>query len=74
MVSVGFLPHFDPDGAGKTSMQKYARGRFDEAIDILNTEVNGQRLYGGRRTDVAPVLDPQTILEGDAAGRAGVAR
>lgn len=74
MVSVGFLPHFDPDSAGKTSMQKYARGRFDEAIDILNTEVNGQHLYAGRRTDARPVLDARTILEGDAAGRAGVSQ
>jgi flagellar hook-associated protein 3 FlgL len=72
MVSVGFMPQFDPDSTGKTSLQKYARGRFDEAIDILNTEVNGQRLFGGRRTDTRPVLDPETILNGDAAGRAGV--
>jgi flagellar hook-associated protein 3 FlgL len=72
MVSVGFLPQFDPDSAGKTGMQRYASGRFDEAIDILNTELNGQRLFGGRRTDTRPVLDSDTILNGDAAGRVGV--
>jgi flagellar hook-associated protein 3 FlgL len=72
MMSVGFMPHFDPDGGGKTSLQKYARGRFDEALDILNMEVAGQRLYGGRRTDTPPVLGSDTILNGDGAGRAGV--
>jgi flagellar hook-associated protein 3 FlgL len=67
-----FLPQFDPDAAGKTSMQRYARSRLDEAVDVLNTEINGQRIYGGRKSDTRPVLDAQTIIDGDAAGRAGV--
>jgi flagellar hook-associated protein 3 FlgL len=70
--SSSLLPQFDPDATGKTSIQKYIRPQFDEAIDILNTEVNGVRLYSGRTSDVRPVLDSGTILEGDAAGRAGV--
>jgi flagellar hook-associated protein 3 FlgL len=70
--SSALLPQFDPDATGKTSIQKYIRPQFDEAIDILNTEINGVRLYSGRTSDVRPVLDAGTILEGDAAGRAGV--
>jgi flagellar hook-associated protein 3 FlgL len=66
------LPQFDPDASGKTSVQKFARPQLDLAIDVLNEEVNGIQIYGGRKTDVRPVLDSTTILEGDAAGRAGV--
>jgi flagellar hook-associated protein 3 FlgL len=66
------LPQFNPDSTGKTSMQKYARTRFDEAVDVLNSEINGVRLFSGRSTDVRPVLDANTILNGDSAGRAGV--
>ncbi|MGL4242913.1 MAG: flagellin [Beijerinckiaceae bacterium] len=72
LKSSTFLPQFDPDATGKTTMQKYARGRLDEAIDILNTSMNGQYLYAGRNADQRPVLDVDTILNGDAAGRAGV--
>ncbi len=70
--SATILPQFNPDSTGKTSMQKYARTRFDEAIDLLNTETNGVRLYSGRTTDVRPVLDANTLLAGDSAGRAGL--
>jgi flagellar hook-associated protein 3 FlgL len=72
LKSATFLPQFDPDTAGKTTMQRYAAGRFDEAVDVLNTEINGQFIYAGRRADQRPVLDAPTILNGDAAGRAGV--
>jgi flagellar hook-associated protein 3 FlgL len=70
--SATILPQFNPDSTGKTSMQKYARTRFDEAVDVLNTEINGVRLFSGRTTDVRPVLDANTLLVGDSAGRAGV--
>jgi flagellin-like hook-associated protein FlgL len=63
---------FDPDASGKTSMQKLARLQFEEVVDLLNGELNGSRLFGGRRTDSHPVLDARAILEGDAAGRAGL--
>ncbi len=67
-----FLPQFNPDSTGKTSMQRYARARLDEAVDVLNTEINGQRIYGGRSPETRPVVDVETILNGDSAGRAGV--
>lgn len=66
------LPQFNPDSNGKTSMQKYARTRLDEAVDVLNSEINGVRLFSGRKTDVRPVLDANTLLNGDSAGRAGL--
>jgi flagellar hook-associated protein 3 FlgL len=70
--SFTFLPRYNPDSTGKTEIQKYVKDRFSEAIDHLNLQVNGSYFFSGRRTDVRPVLDAQTILNGDAAGRAGV--
>ena len=67
-------PQYDPDGTNKTSMQKYLRTRFDEAVDLLNLQVTGSYFFSGRKTDTKPVLDPQTILYGDIAGRAGVSQ
>jgi flagellar hook-associated protein 3 FlgL len=66
------LPQFEPDASGKTPIQNLVRLNFDEAIDILNSDINGSYLYSGRSSDVRPVVDAKTILEGDAAGRAGV--
>jgi flagellin-like hook-associated protein FlgL len=70
--SSAILPNYSVDSTGQTPMQKLARLGFDEAIDLLNSEVNGVRLFAGRKTDARPVLDPATILDGDSAGRAGV--
>ena len=66
------LPQFDVDSSGKTSFQKLSQLRFDEAVDVLNTEINGVRIFSGRSTNVRPVLDSNTLLNGDAAGRAGL--
>jgi flagellar hook-associated protein 3 FlgL len=63
---------FDPDASGKTSGQQFSRLQFDQAVDILNTEVAGVHIYSGRSSDVRPVVDAKSILEGDVAGRAGV--
>jgi flagellar hook-associated protein 3 FlgL len=63
---------FNPDSAGKTSGQQFSRLQFDQAVDILNTEVAGVHIYSGRSSDIRPVVDAKSILEGDAAGRAGV--
>jgi flagellar hook-associated protein 3 FlgL len=70
--SFTFLPQYNPDSTGKTSIQNYVKDRFNEAIDGLNLQVNGTYFFSGRSTDVRPVLDGATILNGDAAGRAGV--
>jgi flagellar hook-associated protein 3 FlgL len=70
--SAALSSSFNPDSAGKTSGQQFSRLQFDQAVDILNTEVAGVRIYSGRSTDVRPAVDAKSILEGDSAGRAGV--
>ncbi len=67
-------PQYDPDATSKTSMQRHLRTRFDEAVDLLNLQVNGDYYFSGRKTDTKPVVDAQTILYGDSAGRAGVSQ
>ncbi len=57
---------------GQTIGQKSVRGGLDEVIDLLNVDVAGRYLFSGRASDVKPVLDSRTIIEGDGAGRAGV--
>ncbi len=70
--SASILPQYNLDSSGQTTTQKQMRTRFDEAIDMLNTQINGEYLFSGRTTDKRPVLDGTTILNGDSAGRAGV--
>ncbi len=67
-------PQYDPDSTGKTSLQRHLQTRFDEAVDLLNLQVNGDYFFSGRKTDTKPVLDAQTLLNGDSAGRAGVSQ
>jgi flagellar hook-associated protein 3 FlgL len=72
--STTIQPQYDPNPSGKTSMQRYLRDRFSEAVDMLNYQVNGTYYFSGRTTDVRPVVDPETMLTGDAAGRAGISQ
>ena len=65
-LSVGF----EPLANGQTIYQQEASVRFDETIALLNTEVNGRHLFGGRVTETDPVLPAREILDG-AGGRAG---
>ncbi len=66
------LSSFTFDATGQTPAQKLGSLRFSEAVDLLNTQVNGAYLFSGRSTDVQPLVDANTILNGDGAGRAGV--
>jgi flagellar hook-associated protein 3 FlgL len=70
----GIAAQYDPDAFGKTTMQKQMRGRFDQAVDLLNLKIGEGYPFSGRRSDVPPVLAPDVILNGDSAGRAGVAQ
>jgi len=38
-----------------TGLMEKVRALYDEAVNILNTQVGGKYIYGGSRTDVAPV-------------------
>ena len=65
-------PQFKIDTEGRTSLQKNAAQRLMLAVDVLNTDVNGRRLFGGRAVDSAPVEVPDRLLNGDPnAGLAG---
>jgi flagellar hook-associated protein 3 FlgL len=68
------LPHsFIPDATGKTNVQRLAVDRLKEGIDLLNSDINGVRLFGGRATNDNPVLPFEKIIDGDSvAGLAGL--
>lgn len=61
---------FEPLSTGQTIFQTELASRFDEVASLLNTEVNGRYLFGGRQTENNPVLPAAEILDG-AGGRAG---
>jgi flagellar hook-associated protein 3 FlgL len=52
-------------GRGETLMET-ARGIYKSAASILNTQVDGVYIYGGTRTDIAPV-NARTLDELEAA-------
>jgi flagellar hook-associated protein 3 FlgL len=61
---------FDPNANGQTALQAGVRMQFDEIASLLNTDVNGRHLYGGRETEQNPVSPVSEILDG-AGSRAG---
>lgn len=50
---------------GKTAPQKIATSSLSELVGLLNSEVAGRHMFGGRAVDAKPVEDVRTILEGD---------
>jgi len=61
---------FDPFATGQTALQASVRMQFDEVAALLNTDVNGRHLFGGRETEQNPVSPVTEILDG-AGTRAG---
>ncbi len=61
---------FDLLATGQTIFQTEVSLRFDEVVALLNSEVNGRHLFGGRETEQDPVLPAAEILDG-GSGRAG---
>jgi flagellar hook-associated protein 3 FlgL len=60
-------------GTGNINMATIAaqsKGRFDEMVTMLNTDISGRYLFGGSVTDKAPLATSQELLDG-AGGRAG---
>lgn len=57
---------------GQVAGQILATSRLQQAIDMLNVDVNGRYLFSGRSHDVKPVERFDLIMNGDGAGRAGV--
>lgn len=56
-------------------LQGKAQERLTEAVGLLNAQAQGRFLFGGTKTDGAPVADAKTILNGDpATGQIGLVR
>lgn len=47
-----------------------SKARFDEVVELLNSDVAGRYLFGGTKTDKPPVPTTDVLLEGEG-GRAG---
>lgn len=52
------------DLAQRGQAQIIAQGDLAEAIDALNTDINGTYIFSGRTTDTQPVASMDTILNG----------
>jgi flagellin-like hook-associated protein FlgL len=61
---------FELNSAGQTVFQTEVGARFDEVASILNTDVDGRHLFGGRQTEQDPVVSASEILNGSGS-RAG---
>jgi len=63
------------NNSNATASSQLARNNLGAVIDALNQSVAGQYLFSGRATDVQPVQDVGTILNGDAGkGLDGLAK
>ena len=61
---------FELQAGGQTMYQQLAAAQFDEVVALMNTDVAGRHLYGGRNTELNPVVPSAEILDG-ADTRAG---
>lgn len=52
---------------GKTDAQKVARIGLDEVIGLLNVQADGRYLFAGKDSETKPVVDLDTMLEGDGS-------
>lgn len=60
------LDRFDLGLQGATTASTNAQNRIKEAIDLLNGDYAGRRLFAGRAVDVTPVQSYARIMDGDA--------
>ena len=61
---------FELHAAGQTIYQSEVAARFDELVSLLNSNIDGRYLFGGRNTESPPLRPTSEILDG-AGGRAG---
>lgn len=52
---------------GQTNGQVNARGAFEDALALLNTQAGGRYLFSGRATDTPPTVSADVIFNGDGA-------
>jgi len=73
MKSDAAVAGFELGGDGRTFAQKSAEQRLKEAIDLLNADVAGRKLFAGRAVEKTPVESYDKIMNGDpATNRAGL--
>lgn len=60
---------YGTDGVNMTVIEQQSLSQFKEVIDLLNTEINGQYIFAGNRTDTKPVPDFTELM--DATGPDG---
>ncbi len=66
---------FDIGGDGRGTAQFLAEQRLREALDHLNSDLNGRFLFAGRSPEAAPVESYERIMNGDSlAGQAGLSK
>ncbi|MGE0232264.1 MAG: flagellin [Flavobacteriaceae bacterium] len=65
--STTLIPGYDLNGGNRSSAQTLTRNYLDEFLSLLNTDVAGRYMFGGRVTDEAPVVGTQQLLDGDGA-------
>ncbi|MEO0498003.1 MAG: hypothetical protein AAF141_11670 [Pseudomonadota bacterium] len=63
--------NFNLNGGGKTSDQQVAELLLNEFHALLQSDVGGRHIFGGREVDTNPVADLNTILYGNGT-QAGV--
>ncbi|MBL4757276.1 MAG: hypothetical protein JKY32_06455 [Rhizobiales bacterium] len=66
-----FNSTFDLVDGKKTIPQRTAQTSLDEMVALLNSDVNGRHIFGGRDSDGKPVVDVDTMLNGNGP-RAGL--
>ena len=57
---------YQTDASGKIVTQGTASYDFQQAVELLNTDYAGRYLFSGRASNVQPVTDANTILNGDS--------
>ena len=66
---------FDIGGDGRGTAQFLAEQRLREALDHLNSDLNGRFLFAGRSPEAAPVESYERIMNGDSvAGQSGLSK
>lgn len=58
------LAPFELGASGRTLVQELAVNNLKQAIEVLNSDVNGRYLFSGRADDTRPVADMGLILDG----------
>ncbi|MEI6574331.1 MAG: hypothetical protein WCO61_12425 [Alphaproteobacteria bacterium] len=60
-----------PDSTNRSTVKTDARRQFAELVDYLNTDSNGNYLFGGKNVGSESVLDATMILDG-SGGKVGL--